>query len=51
MANFDRMNAVYRRFFSAPHPTRTTVQSVLWHHIMVEIDVIALRGCGAARTT
>lgn len=49
MANFDRMNAVYKKFFKAPYPTRTTVQSVLWHHIMIEIDVIAIRGCGQTK--
>jgi 2-iminobutanoate/2-iminopropanoate deaminase len=44
MADFDRFNGVYQRFFDPPHPARTTVQSVLWSGIMVEIDVIAVRG-------
>lgn len=47
MNDFDAMNAVYREFFREPYPTRTTVQSVLWGGILVEIDVIALRGSGS----
>lgn len=43
-ADFDAMNAVYRTFFRDPYPTRTTVQSVLWGGILVEIDVMAIRG-------
>ena len=43
--DFDRFNDVYRTFFSKPYPARTTVQSVLWHGILVEIDAIAVRGC------
>ena len=48
MAAWPRFDAVYRRAFSAPFPTRTrtTVQSVLWGGILVEIDVIAVIGCG-----
>jgi 2-iminobutanoate/2-iminopropanoate deaminase len=40
---FDRYNAVYKEFFQgiAVLPARTTVQSVLWNGIKVEIDVIA----------
>ena len=40
---FDRYNAVYREFFKGVPvlPARTTVQSVLWNDIKVEIDVIA----------
>ena len=40
---FDRFNAVYKEFFknATPLPARTTVQSVLWGGIKVEIDVIA----------
>ncbi|HSU55108.1 MAG TPA: Rid family detoxifying hydrolase [Candidatus Dormibacteraeota bacterium] len=43
---FDRYNAVYREFFKAVAvlPARTTVQSVLWNGIKVEIDVVARRG-------
>src|SRR6266545_3922120 len=40
---FDRYNAVYREFFKnvAVLPARTTVQSVLWNQIKVEIDCVA----------
>ncbi len=40
---FDRFNGVYRSFFKdvAVLPARTTVQSVLWGGIKVEIDVVA----------
>jgi 2-iminobutanoate/2-iminopropanoate deaminase len=40
---FDRFNGVYREFFknATPLPARTTVQSVLWGGIKVEIDVVA----------
>jgi len=40
---FDRYNAVYREFFQgvAVLPARTTVQSVLWNDIKVEIDCVA----------
>jgi 2-iminobutanoate/2-iminopropanoate deaminase len=41
--DFDRYNATYREFFksAAILPARTTVQSVLWNAIKVEIDVVA----------
>ena len=41
--DFDRFNAVYREFFTgvAVLPARTTVQSVLWNAIKVEIDCVA----------
>ena len=40
---FDRYNAVYKEFFKdvAVLPARTTVQSVLWNDIKVEIDCVA----------
>lgn len=43
---FDRFNAVYKEFFknATPLPARTTVQSVLWNNIKVEIDVVARKG-------
>lgn len=43
MDDFDRFNAVYREFFKqvAVLPARTTVQSVLWKDIKVEIDCVA----------
>ena len=45
--DFDRFNAVYREFFPGVRPARTTVQSVLWGGIKVEIDAVA-RVKGAA---
>lgn len=40
--DFDAFNKVYAAFFAnQPRPARTTVQSVLWGGILVEIDVIA----------
>jgi len=41
--DFDRYNAVYRDFFKnvTVMPARTTVQSVLWKDIKVEIDCVA----------
>jgi 2-iminobutanoate/2-iminopropanoate deaminase len=41
--DFDRFNASYRAFFKdvAVLPARTTVQSVLWNSIKIEIDCIA----------
>jgi 2-iminobutanoate/2-iminopropanoate deaminase len=41
--DFDRYNATYKEFFKgvAVLPARTTVQSVLWNAIKVEIDVVA----------
>jgi 2-iminobutanoate/2-iminopropanoate deaminase len=43
ITEFDRYNAVYKEFFrDVPVlPARTTVQSVLWNGIKVEIDVVA----------
>jgi 2-iminobutanoate/2-iminopropanoate deaminase len=45
---FDRYNAVYRDFFQgvAVMPARTTVQSVLWNGIKVEIDCVARKSAG-----
>jgi len=39
----DRYNAVYKEYFKdvAILPARTTVQSVLWNDIKVEIDCVA----------
>ena len=39
--DFDRFNKVYVEFFKGVRPARTTVQSVLWNGIKVEIDVVA----------
>ena len=45
MNEFDRYNGVYREFFQTRGcqvlPARTTVQSVLWGGIKVEIDMVA----------
>ena len=38
---FDRFNKTYAEFFKGVRPARTTVQSVLWGGIKVEIDVVA----------
>jgi 2-iminobutanoate/2-iminopropanoate deaminase len=42
--DFDRFNQVYRSFFTGVLPARTTVQSVLFGGIKVEIDAIARKG-------
>ena len=41
--DFDRYNATYKEFFKgvAVLPARTTVQSVMWNAIKVEIDCVA----------
>ncbi|HZM02050.1 MAG TPA: RidA family protein [Candidatus Saccharimonadales bacterium] len=43
MEEFDRYNRVYREFFKTAKvlPVRTTVQSVLWKGIKIEIDCVA----------
>jgi 2-iminobutanoate/2-iminopropanoate deaminase len=41
IADFSRFDAVYASFFPGVKPARTTVQSVLWGGIKVEIDAIA----------
>ena len=38
--DFDGFNAVYAEYFQGVRPARTTVQSVLWGGIKVEIDAI-----------
>jgi 2-iminobutanoate/2-iminopropanoate deaminase len=39
--DFDRFDKTYHEFFTGVMPARTTVQSVLWDGIKVEIDAIA----------
>ena len=39
--DFDGFNRAYSEFFSGIRPARTTVQSVLWNGIKVEIDATA----------
>jgi 2-iminobutanoate/2-iminopropanoate deaminase len=41
--DFDGFDRAYSKFFSGVRPARTTVQSVLWNGIKVEIDAIARR--------
>jgi 2-iminobutanoate/2-iminopropanoate deaminase len=41
IADFDEFNRVYAEFFPENPPARTTVQSVLWNNLKVEIDAIA----------
>lgn len=45
IADFDAFNETYREFFREvrPLPARTTVQSVLWGGIKIEIDAVAYR--------
>jgi 2-iminobutanoate/2-iminopropanoate deaminase len=49
IGEFDRFNATYARFFSQPYPARTTVQSVLWGGILIEVDAIAVGGCARGK--
>jgi len=44
--DFDGYNAIYQELFPDPRPARTTVECKLWSGILVEIDAIAIRGCG-----
>ncbi|MFE3515610.1 RidA family protein [Streptomyces sp. NPDC059166] len=48
--DFAAYDAVYRDFFPAPHPVRTTVGSDLMD-ILVEIDVVALRTGETAKSS
>lgn len=47
IAHFERFNAIYQTKFKEPYPARTTVQVVMWHHIQIEIEAMAIRGSGA----
>lgn len=49
MEHFNRFNAVYRGVMKEPYPARTTVGTALWSGILVEIDVVAVRGCGSRK--
>jgi len=40
--DFDKYNDTYASFFNGVLPARTTVQSVLWGGIKIEIDAIAV---------
>jgi 2-iminobutanoate/2-iminopropanoate deaminase len=43
LADFEAYNAVYREFFAAPYPARTTVQAGLPPGMLVEIEAVARR--------
>jgi len=43
LADFEGYNAVYREFFDAPYPARTTVGAALPGGILVEIEAVARR--------
>jgi 2-iminobutanoate/2-iminopropanoate deaminase len=43
LADFEAYNAVYREFFAAPYPARTTVQAGLPTGMLVEIEAVARR--------
>jgi 2-iminobutanoate/2-iminopropanoate deaminase len=43
LADFDGYHAVYREFFAAPYPARTTVQAGLPPGLLVEIEAVARR--------
>jgi 2-iminobutanoate/2-iminopropanoate deaminase len=46
LANFAIYNAVYREYFSAPYPVRTTVGAALAPGFLIEVEVIARRPAG-----
>lgn len=41
LGDFDGFNGVYREFFEAPYPARTTVGAALPGAILVEIEAVA----------
>jgi 2-iminobutanoate/2-iminopropanoate deaminase len=43
LADFEAYNAVYREFFAAPYPARTTVQAGLPPGMLLEIEAVARR--------
>jgi len=43
LADFDRFNAVYERYFPEPRPVRTTVGAALLGGALVELTAIASR--------
>jgi 2-iminobutanoate/2-iminopropanoate deaminase len=46
LSNFEVYNAVYREYFSAPYPARTTVGAALAPGLLVEVEVTARRPAG-----
>jgi 2-iminobutanoate/2-iminopropanoate deaminase len=43
LADFEAYNEVYREYFSAPYPVRTTVQAGLAPGLRLEVEAIARR--------
>jgi 2-iminobutanoate/2-iminopropanoate deaminase len=43
LADFEAYNTLYREFFAAPYPARTTVQAGLPPGMLVEIEAVARR--------
>jgi enamine deaminase RidA (YjgF/YER057c/UK114 family) len=43
LGDFEAYNGVYREFFAAPFPARTTVQAGLPAGLLVEIEAVARR--------
>jgi 2-iminobutanoate/2-iminopropanoate deaminase len=43
LADFDAYNEVYRQYFSAPYPARTTVQAGLAPGLRIEVEAIGRR--------
>lgn len=43
MEDYERMNDVYKKYFSHPYPARTCIQARLPFDVKVEIDAIAYR--------
>ena len=41
LGDFEGYNEVYREYFSAPYPARTTVQAGLPPGLLVEIEAVA----------
>jgi 2-iminobutanoate/2-iminopropanoate deaminase len=44
LANFAKMNEVYKRYFSEPYPARATVGSQLLGGMGIEVECIAVKG-------
>jgi 2-iminobutanoate/2-iminopropanoate deaminase len=41
LEDFEGFDSVYRTYFTAPYPVRTTVGATLWHDYLLEVDVVA----------
>jgi len=42
LANFGKMNEIYKTYLTEPHPARTTIQVVLPKGMEIEVDCIAI---------